>query len=204
MLKELNESNVCSIFEFLQTNDFTLFLIFLVGIEKWITKFTTHKVFPETIVNEIKAKFFTFSIIHVFFITTLSRWSWILEENTVITMATFVNVSEIISFHFAESGFEYISGCLFFHILKWHNFTAIINIVNEFVKISASLNHIKLTFSNVISKKVLLFLVFEFWISGEGNTNSKLLSWRLNIFLASDSKRIHNFSCDVESILFLC
>lgn len=119
VLKEIHERHVFSILKifFNSPTCFWMFIVFIftTWMEIFVTQFASQLSFLEVYLNECYTHFFIKSFIHVIFITFF-WFSRILEEKTVITMATFVNVTEIISFKFVKCGLEHIFSTLLVRI----------------------------------------------------------------------------------------
>jgi hypothetical protein len=65
-------------------------------------------------------------------------------------MQTFENISVVISFHFEKRGLKNILAQLLGHIFKWYDASFVVEEINKLVEVFASLNDVKLTFSNVV------------------------------------------------------
>ena len=109
IMKEFHECYVFSIFNVLCDN-LSFLSILSICIEFWITKLAFYIIFFKSLLDPADVNFFTLSILEILFVSSFFWCSWIVIENTVVSVTAFKNVSKIISFHFAELSFKNILG----------------------------------------------------------------------------------------------
>ena len=140
VLQEIYEAHVISILEVFGYDLSHLLSLFLIAVKVNVTQFAFNVVFTQIRLNVSGTNLITFSVIQILGITV--SHSWILKEDSVVTVAALVNISHVISFHFTKERFENVFALLFCHVFKRHNLSTIIDVINKLVEISASLNHV--------------------------------------------------------------
>ena len=154
ILKEIHETHIISILNILFNNrsfSFVIFICLFTLIKINITEFTSNLIFSEVSLNHFKTQFLSISSCPVFIVEVWFSWQpWIFEEDSVVSMQTFENISVVISFHFEKRRLKNILALLLGHIFKWYDASFVVEEINKLVEVFASLNDVKLTFSNVV------------------------------------------------------
>ena len=140
VLQEIYEAHVISILEVFGYDLSHLLSLFLIAVKIYVTQLAFNVVFSQIRLNVSGTDLISFSIIQILGVTV--SHSWILEEDSVVTVTTLVNISHVISFHFTKKRFENVFALLFCHVFKRHNLSTIIDVINKLVEISTSLNHV--------------------------------------------------------------
>ena len=112
----------------------------------------------------------------------------------------FVNISEIISLHFAEHGTQDVWWRLGSNKLQWDLSSSVGDVVDEFVETKTSLDNINLKISDIIGEGLILlvvvvdisWLIVELWISRQRNWDSQFMPLLLDVFLAGSTKVIED------------